>query len=159
MIKMLRIDERLIHGQVAVTWCSTLGVDRIVIANNAAAADEVQQMALKMAAPEGVKVAIKDVEGAIAILNDERLARFTVLALVNCPADAVKVASSVNGIETVNLGNFGLFNDGKKRETIAYTVNVTSEERGDFKRLIELRPDAVYQPTSANPPQALSGIL
>lgn len=159
MIKMLRIDERLIHGQVAVTWCSTLGVDRIVIANNAAAADEVQQMALKMAAPEGIKVAIRDVEGAISLLKDERLARFTALALVNCPADAVEVASAVENIETVNLGNFGLFDDGEKREVVAYTVNVTPKEREDLKRLVALRPDAVYQPTSANPPQALSDIL
>lgn len=159
MIKMLRIDERLIHGQVACTWCNFLGVDRIVVANDSAAHDEMQQVALKMAAPQGIKVAIKDVEGAIKLLGDPRMEPFKVLVLVNCPRDCAAVASAVEGIEAVNVGNFGLFSEGKVRKTLANTVNASEEELADFKKLVEVRPDAQYQPTAANPPQPLASIL
>ena len=42
MIKMLRIDDRLIHGQIAVVWSKELGVDRIVVANDKVAVNDVQ---------------------------------------------------------------------------------------------------------------------
>ena len=42
MIKAIRIDERLIHGQVAVAWSTTLGVDSILVANDKAASDEIE---------------------------------------------------------------------------------------------------------------------
>jgi PTS system mannose-specific IIB component len=37
MIKLIRLDERLIHGQVAIRWSKYLGVDRILVLNDEAA--------------------------------------------------------------------------------------------------------------------------
>ena len=39
MIKLFRIDERLIHGQIAIKWSRHTGVDSIVVANDHAAAN------------------------------------------------------------------------------------------------------------------------
>ena len=50
MIKHLRIDNRLIHGQVAVTWMNSIGADKIIVCNDKVAADPIQKMALPMAA-------------------------------------------------------------------------------------------------------------
>ena len=58
MISMMRIDDRLIHGQVAVMWSKELGISRIIVASDAIASNEIQVSALKMAAPAGVKAAI-----------------------------------------------------------------------------------------------------
>ena len=55
MISMMRIDDRLIHGQVAVMWSKELGISRIIVASDAIASNEIQVSALKMAAPAGVK--------------------------------------------------------------------------------------------------------
>ena len=49
MIKLLRVDDRLIHGQVAVSWTSYLGADTIVVANDKAITDKLMQMAFNMA--------------------------------------------------------------------------------------------------------------
>ena len=62
MIKLLRIDERLIHGQVANQWARQLAVDAIVVANDRAATNDLVKTSLKMAAPQGIKVVIKKVE-------------------------------------------------------------------------------------------------
>ena len=55
MIKALRIDHRLVHGQVAFTWTHFLGATRIIVIDDKAAGDDFQKMALNMAKPAGVK--------------------------------------------------------------------------------------------------------
>ena len=72
MIKLFRIDERLIHGQIAIKWSRHTGVDSIVVANNNAAANTMIQKSLKMAAPPGIKTVIKSIDDAIKTLNDPR---------------------------------------------------------------------------------------
>ena len=59
MIKLLRVDERLIHGQVAFAWTNSLKADCILIVNDAVAADKLRSTSLKMAAPAGVKFVVK----------------------------------------------------------------------------------------------------
>ena len=54
MIVKLRIDDRLLHGQVAYSWKSALSYNAIVIASDAAAADEFRKGVIKMCCPEGV---------------------------------------------------------------------------------------------------------
>ena len=49
MVKALRVDERLIHGQVAMAWTRDLGIQGIMVADDEAASNEMQKMTLKMA--------------------------------------------------------------------------------------------------------------
>ena len=56
MIIQIRVDDRLIHGQIAVVWSKHFATKHLVVANDQAAKNEVQQMTLKMATPNGVKV-------------------------------------------------------------------------------------------------------
>ena len=58
MIKWVRLDERMIHGQIATKWSRTLGVDRIVVADDTAAASDIMQKSLMMAAPATCKTAV-----------------------------------------------------------------------------------------------------
>lgn len=55
MISMVRIDDRLVHGQVAVKWSKQLSVSRIVVVSDSIAQNEIQVSALKMAAPANCK--------------------------------------------------------------------------------------------------------
>ena len=52
MIKLTRIDDRLVHGQVAFTWVSSLGIDCLVVANEKIAKDEFQKMAMGLHVPD-----------------------------------------------------------------------------------------------------------
>lgn len=51
MILLLRVDHRLLHGQVAFSWTQTLGADCILIANDAVAGDELRKTTMKLAKP------------------------------------------------------------------------------------------------------------
>ena len=110
MISLVRLDERMIHGQVAVKWSRVLNVDRILVANDEAAADDLIKKSLMMAAPNTVKTAIVSVEKAIGILNDPRGEGLKILVIVRTPDDLLKLAEAVPGINDVNLGNYGRIN-------------------------------------------------
>lgn len=159
MIKTLRIDERLIHGQVAVTWCSTLNIDRIIVANDAAAKDEITSMSLKMAAPQTVKVAVKGVSDAIDLLKDPRIDRYNILLLVNNPSDALTLVNAIPEIPFVNVGNFGMISDKEGRKMLATSLAVSEEELVTFKAITAAKPDSTYQMTPTLPPQILKKLL
>ena len=59
-----RIDERLIHGQVAGIWSTSLGTQRIIVANDEAASDPLQKSSLRMAAPSTMRLSVLPVETA-----------------------------------------------------------------------------------------------
>lgn len=159
MIKTLRVDERLIHGQVAVTWCSALNIERIIVANDAAAKDDITSMSLKMAAPQNVKVAVKSVQETIRLLKDPRIDKFNILLLVNNPQDALTLVKEVKEIPYVNVGNFGMISDKAGRKMLATSFAVSEEELETFHAITALLPDSTYQMTPTLPPQYLKKLL
>ena len=70
-IKNVRIEERLIHGQVVTVWLSHLKPTRIIIIDNATSANELQKQALRMACPKGTKLSIFSVDRAIERLAED----------------------------------------------------------------------------------------
>ena len=68
MIKVLRVDDRLLHGQVAVAWTNYYKVDTIVIANDKVITDKTMQIAFKLATPPGITLSMKSLEGAVAVI-------------------------------------------------------------------------------------------
>ena len=60
-----RVDERLIHGQVAMVWTNTVGATRIIVVNDEAVKDEMIIAGLKMAKPAGVKLSILSKKRAV----------------------------------------------------------------------------------------------
>ena len=70
MILKIRVDDRLLHGQVAYSWKSALSYDAIVIVSDSAAKDDVRKMALKLCCPDGVKLAVRTVEAGADVSAD-----------------------------------------------------------------------------------------
>lgn len=62
MIRLIRLDERMIHGQIAIKWSRHTGVNRIIVANDEAASNDIVKKSLLMAAPSTCKTAIRSVE-------------------------------------------------------------------------------------------------
>lgn len=153
MNKIIRIDERLIHGQVAYLWTKHLNLDRILVANDSVAKNEIQKTSLIMAAGDKVKASIVEVKDAIDILNDERISNLKVLVLVNNPEDALTICQNVTGIPKVNVGNYGRVN-GKVKDKKTITDNLYVEEKDIslFKKIIDLNIPLDYQLVPDNTP-------
>ena len=54
-INLARLDTRLLHGQVATNWTPASKADRIIVASDDVAKDELRKELIKQAAPNGVK--------------------------------------------------------------------------------------------------------
>ncbi len=146
-ITALRVDDRLIHGQVAMTWTKQLAVQGIVVANDEAANDNTQKMALKMAVPGGIKSLIKPVDEAIRILNNPKASKMRILVLTRTVKDALKVRQNVGEIGFLNVGNTGRFDgiDVSEKLVLTPTIMLTDSEQQALKELVALDPKTCMQ--------------
>src|ERR1700712_5240158 len=104
MIKLTRIDDRLVHGQVAMTWQPALDADCLVVANDKVAKDEFIKMTLGLAKPASAKLVIKSLADAATFINDPRAQNLKILLIINSVQDAAVMAGAVSEIRSVNFG-------------------------------------------------------
>ena len=162
MITLVRLDERLIHGQIAIKWSRNTGVDRIMVANDAAGTNETIKKSLLMAAPSTCKTAIKTVDETLRMLQNPKAANHKILLLVSNPEDLIKVLENAKDIEAVNIGNYGRIapkHDGKERQTYRENLYLYPEEADLLKKVKELGYDAFYQTPPEEAKESLEKIL
>lgn len=160
-ITALRVDDRLIHGQVAMTWTKQLAVQGIVVANDEAANDNTQKMALKMAVPGGIKSLIKPVDEAIRILNNPKASKMRILVLTRTVKDALKIRQSVGEIGFLNVGNTGRFDgiDVSEKLVLTPTIMLTKDEQQALKDLVALDPKTCMQQVPNDEQKLVKDIL
>ena len=134
MVNTCRVDHRLIHGQVAVTWINNINPDAIVVANDEVIKDDIALYALKMVKPEGMKMAIRSIDDAISLINDPKTKGMNLYLVVKNTDDALKVLSAVNGAKNLNIG--GLSNGKNGGEMISKGVFVTKKDLENIKSLL-----------------------
>jgi fructoselysine and glucoselysine-specific PTS system IIB component len=122
MIKLLRIDDRLVHGQVALTWTPSLGADCLVVANDKTAKDEFLKMTMNLAKPASAKLLIKSLADTITFLSDERSRNMKIFVLVNSVQDAAVLAGALPEIKSINFGGIR-GKEGSKLISKAVAVN------------------------------------
>ena len=108
MIVMVRADDRLIHGMVAVSWTSHLKPETILVANDDAAGDDFKKMTMKMAQPAGVKLIIKSKDSAVKALNNPINDNKKIFLVVESSEDACYMFERVKGIKRLNIGTAGV---------------------------------------------------
>jgi fructoselysine and glucoselysine-specific PTS system IIB component len=133
MIKLTRIDDRLVHGQVAFTWVPALGTDCLLVANDKVAKDDFQKMALGLAKPAGSKLLIKSLQDTVNFLNDEKNASLKILVLISSVKDAFDLANNVPEIKSINFGGIRA-TEGSK--LLSKAISVTSQDVVLIKELL-----------------------
>lgn len=142
MIKLLRVDDRLIHGQVAVSWTSFIGADTLLVANEKATVDKVMQMAFNMAKPPQVILSIKSVEGAIAVINNPKHIERKIFIVTATVEDALKICEKCDEVKEICLGGIRKA-EGKKM--IERQVYLNSEEIEKIKEMKSLNKEIYLQ--------------
>ncbi len=162
MIKQMRIDERLIHGQVAIKWSRHLDINRIIVANDEAGTNKVIERSLMMAAPQNIKVAIETVDKSIQMMNDPRAKGLKILLIVATPQDALKILQSVDEIDVINVGNYGRIAEkkaGEQRKSFGSNLYAHAEEVELFKEILGYGVKSIYQTTPEDTPEPLNKTL
>ena len=124
-----RLDERLIHGQVATFWTRTLGVTRIMIVDNDILSDEISKRALQAAVPSGIRLSVLSVASASRKLNKGAYTGQRVFLIVRKTETIHDLLEAGVKVNEVNIGNMGV-KDGRKQ--ITKSIYCTKEEIKDI---------------------------
>lgn len=105
MIKLVRVDHRLLHGQVAFSWTNGVGANCILVASDTVVNDDVWKTTLKLGKPSGVKLVIKNMADSIAAINSGVTDKYKLIIVVQTIKEAKQLADGCPCITSINLGN------------------------------------------------------
>lgn len=131
---LTRIDNRLIHGQVGVTWVNHLGANLVVVANDKVAEDEVQQNLMDMVLPDVIQTRFFSLQKTIDIIH-KAADRQKIFLVVRDVHDVLTLKEGGVPIDHINIGNLH-YEEGKKQ--ISSTVSVDNKDIEAFERLGEM---------------------
>nr|WP_113866197.1 PTS mannose transporter subunit IIAB [Brenneria salicis]NMN91565.1 PTS system D-mannose-specific IIA component (Man family) /PTS system D-mannose-specific IIB component (Man family) [Brenneria salicis ATCC 15712 = DSM 30166]RBP63035.1 PTS system D-mannose-specific IIA component (Man family) /PTS system D-mannose-specific IIB component (Man family) [Brenneria salicis ATCC 15712 = DSM 30166]RLM30803.1 PTS mannose transporter subunit IIAB [Brenneria salicis ATCC 15712 = DSM 30166] len=134
-IGLARIDDRLIHGQVATRWTKETNVTRIIVVSDDVAADHVRKTLLTQVAPPGVTAHVVDVAKAIRVYDNPKYAGDCVMLLFTNPTDVLTLIENGVKITSVNIGGMA-FRQGKIQVNNA--VSIDEKDIAAFKELDKL---------------------
>lgn len=134
MIKLLRVDYRLVHGQVAISWSGHLGADCILVANDEVAKDEMRQTILRMSKPQRMKLVIKSIDDSIQAIKSGVTDKYKLFIVVNNIQDVERLVAGLPELTYVNLGVLPATKNSKQLSSAIY---VTSEDVDSLKRLLD----------------------
>lgn len=101
-IQLIRIDDRLIHGQVVVGWVSALNIKRLVVVNDSVAANSMQRTLMEIAVPTNLKVSFFTVQEAS--IECRKAGGERVLLLFTRPIDILDFLDDGGPVTSVNMG-------------------------------------------------------
>lgn len=133
-ILLTRIDNRLIHGQVATMWSAVLGANLLLVANDAVASDEFRQGLMNMAAPASAQTRYFSIQKTCDIIGKASPAQ-KIFIICETPTDVLRLVEGGVPIKKVNIGNMHMA-EGKRQ--VATTVAVDDKDVEAFKKLKEL---------------------
>ena len=120
MIKLMRVDHRLIHGQVVFSWTSYLDADCILVASDSVVHDEIRKTTMKLSRPDGVKLVIKDIDDSAKAINSGKTDRYNLFIVVESIEDAERLSSQCPSIKEINLGGVKKTDDRRRLSAAVY---------------------------------------
>jgi PTS system, mannose/fructose/sorbose family, IIB component len=132
VIGLARIDDRLIHGQVATRWTKETNVRRIIVVSDEVAADTVRKTLLTQVAPPGVTAHVVDIAKMLRVYNNPKYAGERVMLLFTNPTDVERLAEGGVKFTSINVGGMA-FRQGKTQVNNA--VSVDEKDIEAFKKL------------------------
>lgn len=124
-LRLVRVDDRLVHGQITTFWTRNLQANMILVADDRAAADSMQKNLMKIAAPSEVSMEVLPVAEAAERLVGGEWENKQILMLVRGPVPLLELVEAGAPITEVNVGNVG---GGEGKQRLTKQVAATDEE-------------------------------
>lgn len=155
-ITAVRIDGRLLHGQVANMWTNVVGATRIMVIDNEVAVSPVAKAGIKLAKPAGVNLSILNEERAANNIVAGRYDSQKVFILVKRPAVLLKLIADGVPIKVVNVGNMSQSDETKP---LTSSINLVPQDVADFNELHKLGVKLTAQMVPSDPLLDLMDLL
>ncbi|AAK34482.1 TPA: PTS mannose transporter subunit IIAB [Streptococcus pyogenes MGAS9884] len=134
-INLARVDTRLLHGQVATAWTPASKADRIIVASDEVAQDDLRKQLIKQAAPGGVKANVVPISKLIEASKDPRFGNTHALILFQTPQDALR---AVEGGVEINELNVGSMAHSTGKTMVNNVLSMDKEDVATFEKLRDL---------------------
>ena len=148
---LIRIDSRLLHGQVATSWTKTVKPDRIIVVSDSVAKDKLRKNMIMQAAPPGVHANVVPIKKMVEVSKDPRFGDTHALVLFETPEDILKAVNAGLDLKgkTINVGSMA-----HKVVKVAVTkaVSLDQTDIDTYKELIKdgLKFDVKMLPSSSS---------
>ena len=154
MITVTRIDERLIHGQVAYAWTVAYRSDAIMVIDDECAKDDLQKMSLELACPSSLKCFVVGKEKAVELLN--KYSKRKIFVVVKHPKYLLYLVENGIDLKSINVGGLYYKED---RKQISKTVFLDNELIEEFNKLHNLEVELEIRATPSDKPGNLISML
>jgi mannose/fructose/N-acetylgalactosamine-specific phosphotransferase system component IIB len=131
-LKLVRVDDRLIHGQVVTIWLKAIHAKRIVIVDDRTARDEFLKEIIELAAPRDVPTEIHEIAPGIARIEALLAIDEPIFVLMRSPVTAVKLREAGIEFPVLNVGGMGA---GPGRKPLYRNISASPEEIEAMRRL------------------------
>lgn len=136
-IAAVRIDTRLLHGQVATAWTKQIAPNRIIVVSDGVAHDELRKTMIEQAAPPGVPANVVPISKMVEVAKDPRFGATKAFLLFETPQDLLRCIEGGVDIKKVNIGSMA-HSVGK-----VVVTNAIAMGEDDVKTLEELKAKGV----------------
>jgi PTS system mannose-specific IIB component len=134
-LKLVRVDDRLIHGQVVAVWLRAVGADRIVIVDDKTAQNEFLRDVLILAAPQGTPVEVYGLTEGAARVAELASSPTSAFLLMRTPLTALRLRELGVQFDMLNVGGLGA---GPGRHPLYKNISATDEELAAMRTLEEM---------------------
>lgn len=156
MILHMRIDNRLIHGQVTITWVGTIGANLLMVVNDEVAQDPIQKQMLPLAA-RGVKTLVLSIEDAVNYIN-KNSQNEKIMIIAKFPSDALALLQAGLKPKEINVGNQAPM-PGTKFKMVTKSIAVTSEDAEIYRKIEVLGFHLITQMIPSNSPKGFIKVI
>ncbi|BDR57362.1 PTS system mannose/fructose/N-acetylgalactosamine-transporter subunit IIB [Xylocopilactobacillus apis] len=130
----VRIDGRLIHGQVANLWANKLNVGRFLVVDDEVAGNQIEKSGLKLATPAGVRLSVLPVDKAADHILAGKYDAQRLFIIARRPQPLLQLIEKGVPVETINVGNMSQTDETR---SITRSINVVDDDVDTFNKIAE----------------------
>lgn len=154
-LSLVRVDDRLIHGQVIAVWTRQLSPTVIVVADDDTANDDFLAEIIELAAPPGVDVEVHDLLSAAPRMVELAASPAKAFVLVKSPVAALRLRELGAPIEVLNIGGIGAAPD---RRPLYKNISASEPEIAAMAQLERIGTRVQFQIVSDDTPVPFASV-
>lgn len=155
-VKLVRVDDRLVHGQVMTSWLKFTGANKIMVVDDEVATNDLMKTVLKGVVPSQVKLGIFSIVKAIDRLTKGFKPDDKLIILVKTPETVWAIQRAGIDIPALNIGGMGIRSD---RDTLYQNIACSESEREALRGLIREGCDVSIQITADDSKVSVAKLL
>ena len=147
MIELIRIDDRLAHGQVMAVWAPALNIDHLLVADDETAGDAFARQVMQLAMPRGMTLIVDTIAGAGPRLAAAARDTHRWLVLLRDVASAIRLRKAYP-FDALNVGGIGMM---PGRRLVWRSIALSPEEAAALRALRAQGVDVYLQMLPSDP--------